>query len=275
MSLRVVAIGLLIIIPCMAGEAASALSAREKNELVGPVRTVTTKGSGISETENYDTEGNLLEVVTYLEHEKSTTRYLFAYNHRGTLLEENAYRGNGTLLYRNLFAYAYDVQGHETAAVAASPDGVFRHAEFSLYDNRGYLSEKLHSNASGISRNVFDIRGHVVYSAQFKDGELLSEVTYFYDNWGKRVGLVSYGPTGAVTGKNKNEYDDSGKQVRRTAEKFQQGAASGRSVTIYEYDGVGNWVKALMKNESSESAEPATAPYHMVQERIIIYYGKP
>jgi hypothetical protein len=69
------------------------------------------------------------------------------------------------------------------------------------------------------------------------------------------IELLSYSATGLVTGKSVNEYDDSGRRIRRTAEKFQQGAA-GKSVTSYEYDRAGNWVKALMKNEAGISPEP-------------------
>lgn len=274
MLLRIVVIVLLIILPCTSSDAASTMSGREKNDLIGPVRTVTTKGSGSSKTEIYDAAGNLLEVVIYLEQEKTPTRYLFAHNHRGNLLEENAYKSDGKLMYRNLFAYGYDSSGHETAVVAAFPDGAFSHAEFSTYDKRGYLTEKFYVNASGIYRNVFDVQGHIVYSALFRDGQLFNEVKFSYDSWGRVVELISYSPTGLVTGKSVNEYDDSGRRIRRTAEKFQQGAA-GKAVTTYEYDSAGNWVKALMKNESGVSSETATAPYRVVQERVIVYYERP
>lgn len=116
------------------------------------------------------------------------------------------HKGDCTLMYRNLFAYGYDSRGHETGVVVASPDGAFSHAEFSTYDNRGYLSEKLYANASGIFRNVFDVQGHVVCSASFRDGRLFSEVKISYDGRGKVVELLSYSPTGLVTGKSVNEY---------------------------------------------------------------------
>jgi hypothetical protein len=129
-------------------------------------------------TEIYDAAREFTEVVIYLEQEKTPTRYLFSHNHRGNLLEENVYKSDGTLMYRNLFAYGYDSRGRETAVVAASPDGAFSHAEFSTYDKRGYLSEKFHVNASGIYRNVFDVQGHMVYSARFRDSQLFSEATF-------------------------------------------------------------------------------------------------
>ena len=275
MLLRYAVIGLLIILPCTSSDAASTTNARDRNDLIGPVRTVTTKGSGSSETETYDTEGNLVEAVIYLEQEKTSTRYLFAHNHQGKLLEENAYGGDGKLMYRNLFAYGYDSKGRETAVVAASPDGTFSHAEFSTYDQRGYLSEKVYSDASGVNRNVFDVQGHMVYSARFKDSQLFSEAKFSYDGSGRVMELVSYGPTGEVTGKTLNEYDDSGRRIRRTAERFQQGA-TGKSVTTYEYDSVGNWIKAVMKNESDASAEVSTAaaPNRIVQERVIVYHRR-
>jgi hypothetical protein len=69
------------------------------------------------------------------------------------------------------------------------------------------------------------------------------------------IDLLSYSPTGMVTGKSVNEYDESGRRIRRRAEKVQQGAA-GKSAITYEYDRAGNWVKALMKNEAGISPEP-------------------
>lgn len=271
MLLRLVVIGLLFTLTCPSSDAGSTKTARDKYELLGPVRMVTTKSSTFSEIENYDRAGNLIASVIYFEYNKTSTRHVFTYNQKGGLQEEAAYDGEGTLKYRKLFAYGYDSDGRETAVVAASQDGAFNHAEFSIYDDRGNLSESVAYSGSGIYRNVFDVQGQIVYSAWFNDGQLFSERKWSYDNNGQLKELISYSPGGTVTGKSIKEYDDSGKLIRETFEKYYQGTAS-KFVTLYEFDDAGNWIKELMRKESGVASDPSAAPYSVVRERVIVYY---
>jgi len=267
--LGLVVAGLLIALTHTSSDAASDKTARDKNGLVGPVRMVTTKLSLFSVTENYDRAGNLIEAVTYSEYDKTSTRHVFAYNQKGNLQEETAYDGDGVLIYRKIFAYGYDSSGHETAVVAASQDGVFNHAEFSIYDEKGYLSEVSFFAGSSIYRNVLDVQGHIVYSARFNNRQLLSETKWSYDSNGRLIELLSYGPTGTVTGKTVYEHDDSGKRAREITERYEQDAA-GKLVTTYEYDSTGNWIKE--RKEAGGSSESATTQPQIVQERVIVYY---
>jgi hypothetical protein len=274
MLLRLVAIGLLSILVCASDATASSETARDKNNLIGPVRTVATKAPGLLQTETYDLAGRLTDAAIYQEHFNISTSYVFTYDRHGKLHEEIAYDDARTLIYRKLFAYAYDSAGRETAVVAATHDGEFHHAEFSIYDKSGILSEKILLNGIETYRNVFNVLGRLIYSGRFRDGQLFSEVKHTYDNSGHLIDIISYSPEGAVTGKSVSEYDDSGHRIRITTETFQSGVA-GKWITTYEHDRTGNWIKELTRKETSASAQTEPAPSQTVQERVIEYHHIP
>jgi antitoxin component YwqK of YwqJK toxin-antitoxin module len=274
MLLRLVAIGLLATLAGASDATASPETSRDKNNLIGPVQTVTTKARGLSQTETYDLAGRLTDAAIYQEHFNISTSYVFTYDQHGKLHEEIAYDDARTLIYRKLFAYAYDSAGRETAVVAATHDGEFHHAEFSIYDKSGNLSEMALLNGIETYRNVFDVLGRLIYSGRFRDGQLLTELQHTYDNSGHLIEIISYSPDGAVTGRSVSEYDDSGHRIRITTETFQPGVAS-RWVTTYENDRTGNWIKEITRKETSTSPQTEPAPSHTVQERVIEYHQIP
>jgi antitoxin component YwqK of YwqJK toxin-antitoxin module len=271
MLLRLVAIGLLAILVCASDAIALSETARDKNNLIGPVRTVTTKARGLLQTETYDLAGRLTDAAIYQEHFNISTSYVFTYDQHGKLREEIAYDAARTLIYRKLFAYAHDSAGRETAVVAATQDGEFHHAEFSIYDKSGNLSEMALLNGIETYRTVFDVLGRLIYSGRFRDGQLFGELQHTYDTSGHLIDIISYSPDGAVTGRSVSEYDDSGHRIRITTETFQSGVTS-RWVTTYEYDHTGNWIKELTSKETNTSPQTEPAPSPTMQERVIEYH---
>ena len=112
----------------------------------------------------------------------------------------------------------------------------------------------------------------VIYSAYYRKGELLNELTHRYDMVGRLQELVSYDILGEITGRVTNDYDESGKRTRSTTQIF--GETRPRTwVTTYEYDSLGNWIKE-QTSEQSLSSQPATTPANpIVEERTIQYYA--
>lgn len=275
MLLRCLAIGLLITLISAFDTAAAPKTARDKNELAGPVRSVVTMTPGFSEAVTYDRTGNLIETVIYRQHESRSTRYVFTYDRQGTLQEEHAYDAGDTMLYRKLFAYAHDAAGRETAVVAALQDGEFHHAELSTYDRYGTLSETIDTDGTTTSRNLFDVLGRRLYSGRYRGGQLLGEFAWTYDNNGRLIALTSYSLNGAVTGTVLHEYDEeAGRRIRTTTETVQHGATS-RWITTYEYDSAGNWIKELTRKELSTPSDTETLPSQITQQRLIDYYEIP
>lgn len=274
MLLRLAAMALGTTLACTSNIAAFAEDSRPKNDLVGPVRTVITKSQGQSHTEIYDEAGNLIRALIFIEHEQSTTLYRFVRDQQGTLREEIASDLDGTPVYRKRFAYTYDSQGRETAAVAASEEGELHHATFTTYDRQGTMSESLLVTDTTAQRKVFDVLGHVIYSAHFKNGDIFSEVRHAYDREGRLGELTSYNAAGAMTGRLTNEYDASGRRVRTTTEKFHAGNSS-KWITTYEHDAMGNWIKEFMSDGTTTPQDSQGARFHTVQERAIEYYDSP
>jgi YD repeat-containing protein len=259
---------------CSYGPAGFAGPTSPKDELVGPVRTVTTKALGHTETETYDQAGNLVEAVIHLEHGDTSTHYLFHYDSQGNLLEEVALDPSGKLIYRKRFGYARDGAGRETASVAVSDEGEFLYAEFSLYDRFGNLSEQLLVHGATAHRSLFDVLGRVIYSARYNNGALASELRHRYDERGRLKELASYNADGIMTGRVVNDHDAAGRRVRATTEQFHAGGAR-TWITTYDYDAVGNWIREVTVEEVPAGAETGTTRTPTVQERVIDYYAGP
>ncbi|MBX3302061.1 MAG: hypothetical protein KF693_07590 [Nitrospira sp.] len=272
MVLRLVSVVLLAVSANPWDAVGLAETTRVKNELIGPVRSVTIKKHGYSTTETYDRAGHLMEAVLDLTHANTATYSLFRYDQDGHLQEELAFDQRGRIRYRKQVAYARDPEGRDTASVTVSDDGHFQNAEFLLYDQRGHLWEQLWVSSTTSYKSLFDIQGHRIYSAYYRKGELLNELKHGYDVLGRLQELISYDAHGALTGLVTNDYDATGKRTRTTTHTF--GAPYPRTwITTYEYDSLGNWIKE-QTSEQSPSSQPATdSTIPIVEERTIQYYN--
>lgn len=242
-----------------------------KNELIGPVRSVTIKKHGYSTTETYDRAGHLIEAVLDLPHANTATYSLFQYDQDGHLQEELAFDQSGRIIYRKQVIYARDPEGRDTASVTVSDNGHFQSAEFSLYDQRGHLWEQLSVSSTTGYKSLFNIQGRRIYSAYYHKGELLNELKHGYDVLGRLQELVSYDARGTLTARVINDYDETGKRTRSTTHTF--GAPRPRTwVTTYEYDPLGNWIKEQTSEQSSSFQPGRASTIPIVEERTIQYY---
>ena len=272
MYLRLFSILLATLLESFWETAGIAETGRATNELIGPVRSVTIKKLGYSATENYDRAGHLIEAVIDMAHANTATYSLFRYDQAGHLQEELVLDPSGRLILRKQIVYAQDAEGRDSASVTTSENGGFQHAEFSLYDQRGHLSEQLWVDDSIAYKSLFDVFGRRIYSARYSKGELFSELKHQYDAWGRLHELVIYNGYGTMAGRVANDYDDRGRRVRATTEAFGQDHQQ-TWITTYEYDDMGNWIKEVTAEHSSPSSPNATASaFPLVQERLIQYY---
>ncbi len=269
--LRLIA-GVLVTVAASAWDTTGlAQTTRVKNELVGPVHSVTIKKLGYSATETYDRAGHLIVPVIDLSHANTATYSLFQYDKEGHLQEELALDPSGRLMQRKRVVYVHDPEGRETASVAVSDDGYFQHAEFSQYDQRGHLWEQLWINTTTAYKSLFDVFGRRIYSARYTKGELFSELKHQYDERGRLQELVSYNAQGSMTGRVTNDYDAVGRRVRATTETFGKDQTR-KWITTYEYDDMGNWIREMISEHSSTSQKSTASAASIVQERAIQYY---
>ena len=120
---------------------------RVRNELIGPVRSVTIKKQGYSTVETYDRAGHLIEAVLDLTHANTGTHSFFQYNQDGHLQEEVAFDQRGRIIYRKHVIYARDPEGRDTASVTASDDGHFSECRVS----RSMTNEVISGNSLSVS----------------------------------------------------------------------------------------------------------------------------
>jgi hypothetical protein len=245
---------------------------RIKNDLIGPVRSVTVKKSGYLTTETYDRAGHLIDAVLDLFHANTATRSVFRYDHDGHLEEELTLDSNSRLIFRKRSTHVRDPEGRNIASVTVSDDGHCQNAEFSLYDQRGHLWEQLWVNSTTVYKSLFDVRGHRIYSVHYRKGALLNELQHRYDVLGRLDELVSYDDHAIVTARVTNDYDEAGKRTRSTTQTF--GDARPRTwVTTYEYDSIGNWIKEQTSEQSPSSQTITSFTVPIVEERMIQYYN--
>ncbi len=272
MNVRFVWILLAVVTGSLCDTAGFAETTKMTNELTGPVRSVTIKKLAYSSTETYDRVGRLIEAVIDLPYANTATYSQFRYDQNGHLQEELALDSEGRLIFRKQVVHARDAEGRDTASVATSDNGGFQSAEFSSYDQRGYLWEHLWVTHSIAYKSLFDILGRRIYSARYRKGVLFSELRHQYDVQGRLHELVIYDAQGVVAGRVANEYDDMGRCVRMTTETFGEDQRR-KWITTYEYDDMGNWIKELTAEQFPPSRKAPASAVSIVHERQIQYYN--
>ena len=148
-------------------------------------------------------------------------------------------------MFRRRVVYARDSEGRDTASVATADDGGFRYAEFSQYDRRDRLWERLSVNHSMAYESLFDVLGNAF---------IPSGTARRVDKQGRLLGLIIYNARGIVAGRVANGYDGMGRRERATTETFGEDRQR-RWITTDEYDDRGNRIKALNSHSSSESGQ--------------------
>ena len=246
--------------------------AHDTTHQAGSIHRVITTAPNHITTETYDRTGALTEVTIDDQHEHTTIRYVFTYDHRGRAQEEMGFDSTGTQLYRKVFAYTEDARERTTGEVAATDEGAFHHAQFSSYDNRNNVSDTLVIDRAQTARNLFDVLGRLIYSGRFSEGRLAAELLYRYDARGRLSEIISYDPSGRVTGRLLNEYDDQDHRIRAITERA---SAHGTRhwIMTYDYDEHGNWTKEWLSADPTASSDSELPPPRLLQERIIEYYS--
>jgi YD repeat-containing protein len=256
---------------------ASPVSSSTKNDLDrldlrGAVRRVVTKHPQLTTMHQFDRDGHLTALDLTAATEAESARYVYLYDSNGRLVEEQTYEPDHTLGYRKLFRYALDEQARESAQVAATDEGLFAHALFSLYDVRGLLTEELLITGQGVAeKSLYDARGNLVYHARHFQGRLVLEETHYYDPLDRLQESRFYGSDGGLMRRDRYRYDRAGNAIEQTSEYSRQSHLR-KSVVTFEFDGAGNWVKETVQRWANRNGAMVQAENVISRERIITYY---
>lgn len=283
-------------------------SDRENEHLFGPVKSVTheqfnnskilglftSKQSRLISNISFNTEGNKTEEMYFNTGGASVHRTSYSYDRngrktaqlmrQGTIYGETTYSydqqgreiealeqiGEKTLVMRRYTA-SYDAQGRQIEA-GYSEGGRELKAYYRYRQTAGHLSELSTLNAEGMvfHRVVYsyDESGRLIGESAYRpDGKLYKKSLFSYEDGRKKEEMITFNDDGSLNLGLVQIYDGRDNVVEAGAR--DQGAKCCKTVRIYEYDQVGNWIKQTVK-----SVEPATGKVisEWFEERKISYY---
>jgi hypothetical protein len=244
----------------------------ERFELLGPVKTVVTKYPQLRTTHQFNRNGLLTSLELSQANGTDSVRYLFVHDASGRVIEEQTFEPDGTVAHKKVFRYSIDERGRQTALVAATDTGAFAHAEFAIYDHRGFLSEELYvTGQETIEKSLFDVRGNLVYHARYYQGKLVQESTHHHSPLGRLKESRYYGIDGNLMRKDLYRYNEAGQRIEQQSEFFHQPHLRKSAVT-FEFDHAGNWIKETVQQWTEKGGSPALAETAVSRERTLSYY---
>lgn len=250
-----------------------ARSDRDRLELIGPVKTVVTKYPQLLTTHQFDRSGLLTSLELSQPNGTDSVRYLFVHDASGRVIEEQTFEPDGTVAYKKIFRYGVDGQGRQTARVAATDTGVFTHAEFTIYDNRGFPTEELFVSGNGVTeKSLFDVRGGLVYHARYYQGKLVQEATHHHTALGRLKESRYYEFDGDLMRKDLYRYNEAGQCIEQQSEVFHQSRVR-KSVVTFEFDHTGNWIKETVQQWTDKGGNLTLGETVVSRERVVTYYG--
>lgn len=248
-------------------------TSKEEHELTGPVRQVITKFRDFTTTDSYDLSGNLIEAVfDFKDSSRSRSKTIFTYDNQGLAKEELNYGDDGGLVNRKFFNFSFYEDGRP-AAMVASTDGVYDYSEFWIYDNRGNLAERIYFTGGDFTdKSIFDVQGKVIYAIRYRGDAILFESVKRYNFKGELVESLYYKADGSLSRKDQYKYDEASRQIEESSDFYQNIVGIRKSLTRYEYDAYGNWVRQTVEQwrDGTDITKPVSA--EVIQERIISYY---
>ncbi len=246
----------------------------DRFELLGPVKTVVTKYPQLRTTHQFDRNGLLTSLELFQANGTDSARYLFVHDASGRLIEEQTFQPDGTVAHKKVFRYGLDERGRQTALVAATDTGAFTHAEFAIYDHRGFLSEELYvTGQETIEKSLFDVRGNLVYHTRYYQGKLVQEATHHHSPLGRLKESRYYGVDGNLMRKDLYRYNEAGQRIEQQSEFFHQPHLR-KSAATFEFDHSGNWIKETVQQWTDKGGGLALSETAVSRERTLTYYGQ-
>lgn len=274
---------------------------REKANLIGPVRSVTStsadytgdkiEGKGYSikppETVSYDEAGNELEdqMVSDFGEQMGKSVKKFDADHR--LLEGLWVDPKGKVLRKDVFAYD---DGRLSEINTFDDTNVLREKTVHVYDDKGRLSEEVYYEAAKpVAKTVYiyDQKGPQPVEVAFflMDGRKATapvgpclgahRIAATYDEKGRVLTQDVFENTGELKKAYRWTYDDKSNVATFTSK---SPSSTVTFVYSYEFDVKGNWIKQIARGTSKENGldvfgKPAT-PYvrTTVTTRKIVYF---
>jgi len=265
-------------------------SAREKANLLGPVRSVrsitidykdaTQKVSlGVQQGESvtYDEKGNEIERITNLL--GLVSKEVRTYDTNGNLTHSVS---SDSTEVNERRVYTYE-NGKLVRIVSHDADGKVNLTETNSYGKDGLLLETKYVTGKGpFGKTVYkyDAQGNLVEVAFYHSNGARTiapvgpcvgahRLTYTYDEQRKPTKIVFYEPDGKVRETWQYSYDAKGLETTHTLEYY---SAKQTSSYVYQYDSHGNWIRKTTTTDLGAKDFPEASKVTSVTAREILYY---
>src|SRR6266850_761384 len=235
--MRAFRIALLLLIAAASLHAQSR-SSREQEELLGPVRNIS---SDAVRTDANGLTGPRVPVSNE------------AFDEKGNVLHHTVFNPDGSLKWTGDWGHAYDAQGREIKTYYYNEQGVLTNTGVSVYDNKGRRTETTQINPNGSINHIrayfYDENGNNVRDDhRNENGSARNVINRKYDADGRMTEEIFIDGDGALHHRNVLSYDERG-NVKETLNYLRDNSIGSRETFNYEFDPRGNWNK---RNTSRE-----------------------
>lgn len=273
---RVSIICLLLAFSCAAG--AQVKSAREQDDLFGPVNTVRTEtqrdGVTTIDEVTYNRKGNKTREKSSKADGSLISTSEFEYDDDGHLKSVTSFDSKGTKYQRTTYRLISVSPTRVVEETILGRDESVTARVLHLYDAAGRGIETKDMSSDGKQRvrilASYDSHGKPAEVSFFSEANSLSQRTVFVnDSKGNPMEMDFYGEDGSLTGKMVYSGDiEKGSDVTLT-EYDGNGNLTGKTHGANEFDSAGNWTKRTLSKWNPESSAWAVTE---VTRRTIAYY---
>ena len=160
----------------------------------------------------FDSQGNLLEEVTFDDFGNETGRQTYTYDENGKLMGEETMNEFGDV--EEKLSYERDADGNILKKFIHYMDGAVDTVHY-RYDDAGKLIRKTLVDDEGVteSEEIFEFDGeNLVKEEKYEEGELVRKNVFTYDQYGNVTvaGVLNEDEESRL----ENEYDESGRRIR-------------------------------------------------------------
>ena len=223
-----------------------------------------------------------VEYIVFESDGSVATRFVYKYDAKGNLTEQQWYAHTGKLGGR--LVYTFDEKGNETSQTSYQGDGALSWKSISKYDANGNRTEWLHYDGNTLKYRIlfsYDSKGRILEreTVEFNSipGTLRPThspepgmVIYTYDDDKRTKEVATYEVDGTLKGKIAYAYDERQNEVGQTAFNADGSLKNGDILfTNIEYDSHGNWTRKTRLIQSEKGGQPQA--YHS-ELRVITYY---
>jgi hypothetical protein len=255
---------------------------RDREGLLGPVQQLASTSGATTTMKTFDRTGALTEAFRRVrppaeepEAEEQVQTLVYLHDSTGKRLREMIVDPDGQQYLSRL--YAHDSAGNTEAEAVYHLCGTFSALHVSSYDASGLLREELSYQFRSITKQVYDYDDRRTLTARrtYRNSVLQFTTRYTHDGHGRLIGEAQLLPDGTIRSNATYQYDVHGNRISEEEVHADDPALKTTSLSTYEYDKRGNWIRRTVRQLTSAIAQGGNplSEHQESTERTITYYS--